>query len=110
MIGQSFYTARFDWLKGAETTKCSVSSERNGYSRRNLMARNDSYCNKEPDRTQFAFLSSYLDTKSCVTWMTVVVIQGPKSALLDKSDYRLENYSYVISIALEWHEAIKNMP
>ena len=59
------------------------------------------------DRKQFAFLSSYLDTKSCVTWVTVVVIQGPQSALLDKSDYRWENDSYVISIALEWHEAIK---
>ncbi len=39
--------------------------------------------------------------------MTVVVIQGPQSALLDKSDYRWENDSYVISITLEWHEAIK---
>ncbi len=59
------------------------------------------------DRKQFAFLSSYLDTKSCVTRVTVVVIQGPQSALLDKSDYRWENDSYVISIALEWHEAIQ---
>ncbi len=36
-----------------------------------------------------------------------MVIQGPQSALLDKSDYRWENDSNVISIALEWHEAIK---
>ncbi len=36
-----------------------------------------------------------------------MVIQGPPSALLDKSDYRWENDSYVIPIALEWHEAIK---
>ncbi len=34
-------------------------------------------------------------------------IQGPESALLDNSDYRWENDSYIISIALEWHEAIK---
>ncbi len=56
------------------------------------------------DRKQFALLSSYLDTKSYVTWVTVVVIQGPRSALPDKSDYRWENDSYVISMALEWHE------
>ena len=62
------------------------------------------------DRKQFDFLLGYLDTKSCITWMTVVVIQGPQSALLDKSDYRWENDSYLIFIALEWHNVIKNTP
>ncbi len=62
------------------------------------------------DRKQFDFLWSYLDTKSYVTWVIVVVIQGPQSTLLDKNDYRCENDSYVISIALEWKEAIKNTP
>ncbi len=59
------------------------------------------------DRKHFDFLWSYLDTKSCITWMAVVVIQGPQSALLNKSDYRWENDSYLIFIALAWHEAIK---
>ncbi len=53
------------------------------------------------DRKQFDFLWSYLDTKSGITWMTVVVIQGLQNALLDKSDYRWENDSYLIFIALE---------